>query len=148
MKKYKASDIAHYFVKKASGIDENDLTNLKLQKLLYFAQGTYLAKEKRRLFEDQIEAWKLGPVVKSVYNTFKQCGSFPISVFDIKYKARPLTGETEKFLDKIWDKWGKYSARYLVDETHKSGTPWRDSYIDGGNNPITDKRLATYFKGQ
>ena len=74
MPKLSALDISLYFIQLASKIDENDLTNLKLQKLLYLAQGRYMAKTGKQLFSDQIEAWSLGPVVRTVYDTYKVCG--------------------------------------------------------------------------
>ena len=141
-----ASDIAKYFIAKASNLDENDLTNLKLQKLLYFAQGEFLAKKRRVLFPDKIEAWDLGPVVRRVYDEYKTCGAFPITVFDSKEEAQTLPNEVTNFLDYIWDKWGKYSARYLVNETHKEKSPWKQTYEKSKDKTINPKLLLEYFQ--
>ena len=51
----------------------DDLTNMKLNKLLYFSQGHYLKKYGRPLFNNVIEAWGHGPVVPEVYSTYKEC---------------------------------------------------------------------------
>jgi uncharacterized phage-associated protein len=65
-----ASEVANYLV--ASFRDAGDpLTNLKLQKLLYYAQGWYLAIHDEALFDERIEAWPRGPVVPPVYGSFK-----------------------------------------------------------------------------
>lgn len=145
MSKMNAIDIANYFVVLASNVDENDLTNLKLQKLLYFAQGRALAKTKNPLFDEEIEAWALGPVVKSVYDTFKGCGNFPITVFDTPAKPRNITAENQVFLNKIWEELGKFSAAYLVNETHKANTPWKKYYSKESINIIPKEEMAEYF---
>ena len=97
-----AIDIAAYFVELASNINENDLTNLKLQKLLYFAQGKYLSKYNAPLFKEEIEAWFLGPVVREVYEEYKICGAFPITAFDKRVKyTKNIPTEIKNFLKEI-----------------------------------------------
>ncbi|MFD2419431.1 Panacea domain-containing protein [Amycolatopsis pigmentata] len=64
---YNASTVAKWFVAWAEADDEATLSNLKLQKLLYYAQGHYLALTGRPLFDDEIQAWSHGPVVPAVY---------------------------------------------------------------------------------
>lgn len=140
-----AQDIANYFIELASKTEENDLTNLKLQKLLYFAQGKYLAKNNKPLFDEPIEAWELGPVVRSIYKTYKYCGPYPITVFDKKVKRTNLPYDIREFLDYIWDFYGKYSARYLVDETHKKNTPWSTVYTKSQDNEISTELMTRYF---
>ena len=134
--KKSAQDIANYFVELASKAEENDLTNLKLQKLLYFAQGKYLAKFKKPLFDEPIEAWELGPVVRSIYNTYKYCGPYPITVFDKNIKRANLPEDIKKFLNEIWDEYGVYSAGFLVEMTHEEDTPWAKTYSDQKDNVI------------
>lgn len=141
----KALDLSYYFIERAGEIDENDLTNLKLQKLLYFAQGEYLAREHKLLFEDQIEAWDLGPVIKDVYNQYKLCGSFPITVFDTHTKRVLINKKVKEFLDIIWTRYGKFSAAHLVEETHKNNSPWTKYYQKGVNNIIPSEELGKYF---
>ena len=89
---YKASSIAKWFLAKnksesieheATGDDYEvyeGITHLKLQKLLFYAQGIYLALNDNMLFYDQIVAWEHGPVVKSVYDEYKQNGRNPINI--------------------------------------------------------------------
>lgn len=142
-----ALDISAYFVHLANNQNESDLTNLKLQKLLYFAQGEYLAKTGSPLFKDPIEAWDLGPVVRTVYDTFKECGPFPITTFDINVGANldELPNDVKKFVETVWDDYGKYSARFLVDETHREGSPWQKAHALGGNSVIETKHLISHF---
>lgn len=140
-----ASEIANYFIELASRVDENDLTNLKLQKLLYFAQGKYLAETGKPLFEDKIEAWQYGPVVRNIYMNFKACGSFPITAFDKPVKKANIDDQTKKFLEGIWNSYAKYSANYLVKETHKNGSPWKEIYDPSIDKEIPQELLKSYF---
>lgn len=145
MSKINAFDVSQGFIELASEKDENDLTNLKLQKLLYFAQGIHLAEKGKPLFEDEIQAWNLGPVVSTIYDTFKECGAFPITTFDVKFESKKVPKETQRFIGRIWDEWGKYSADYLVNETHKENSPWQKNFVKGANNVIPKEDLAKYF---
>ena len=70
-----ALNVARYLIKLAgSGAERDPLTNLRLQKLLYHAQGWHLAVFGRPLFPDQLEAWPQGPVVPDVYRMFEGDG--------------------------------------------------------------------------
>lgn len=140
-----ALDVAGYLIRLAAENDENDLTNLKLQKVLYFAQGEYLCSTGIGLFEDDIEAWSYGPVVRSVYNAFKSCGAFPISFFDVKVSINELPSEIKDFLRGIWEKYGKYSAFYLVSMTHMPGTPWTNHCQSDDTKIITIDELKVHF---
>lgn len=129
-----AKNVASYFINKSSKLDEdNDLTNLKLQKILYYTQVEGLKKNNKTVFNDQIEAWQYGPVVRSVYDWLKGCGPYTISSFDIDGDEKsPVDGETKTFLDNVWDKYSKYSAFYLVKKTHDGRlSPWKSIYNDG-----------------
>ena len=146
MSECSALDVANYFIELATAVDENDLTNLKLQKLLYFAQGHHLAINKKRLFVDQVEAWDLGPVVRSVYDVFKEYSCYPITVFDVKTEVNPLSKEQKLFIDKVWDKYGKWSAGYLVSLTHKPHSPWSKVFVRGFSNVISDDLMESAFE--
>jgi uncharacterized phage-associated protein len=64
----KAKDVAEWFINWAASDEESsDLTNMKLQKVLYYAQGHHVGQYGKPLFGDQIEAWSHGPVVASVW---------------------------------------------------------------------------------
>ncbi|EIE4349702.1 DUF4065 domain-containing protein, partial [Listeria monocytogenes] len=51
------------------------INNLKLQKLLYYAQAKSLVEKSRPLFKENIEKWKLGPVVPEIYHLYKNYGA-------------------------------------------------------------------------
>lgn len=143
----KALDIASYFIELANSTPEHDLTNLKLQKLLYYTQGHYLAQTSNALFEDKVEAWKYGPVIPEVYHTFKACGSFPVTVFDVNYTAVEISEDVKNFIKDIWEKLGqKYSGSYLVTTTHAPNTPWAECFKEDERGiEIPQDLLKSYF---
>lgn len=57
------------------------LSNLKLQKMLFFSQALHMKLNGERLFDDEMEAWQFGPVVREVYKKYGVNGSLPISTF-------------------------------------------------------------------
>ena len=135
-----AKEIASYFIAKANAqgsesaelSGNNDLTNLKLQKILYFAQVEHLQEKGAPLFDDEIQAWQYGPVVKEVYDWLKGCGAYVITEFDVELAdTSKISEETKSFLNKIWDKYSRYSAWGLVEKTHKEGSAWDLVYDDG-----------------
>ena len=139
-----AKAVAAYIIQKANRMGNgnpelsgnNDLTNLKLQKMLYFAQVEYMKTHGGEvLFPDDIEAWQYGPVVKNVYEMLKHCQSYVISEFDVDLALIDDLSESEiNFLDAFCDKYLKYSAWELVGKTHKAGSSWDRIYCGGKGN--------------
>lgn len=77
-KKPTALHVAQYFISQSKISSPYAVTNLKLQKLLYYAQGFHLAVYGEPLFEEEIQAWAHGPVIPSVYNRLKRYGYFSL----------------------------------------------------------------------
>lgn len=137
-----ALDVAKYFL---SHVDENAgdlISNLKLQKLLYFAQGFHLAIYDKPLFNDAIEAWMHGPVVPTVYRQYKKYGSEAIPRPN-KIDFSIYNKSTKKFLDEVYKVYGQFSAWVLRNITHKQ-SPWLDAKDE--NAVISHKALRAFFK--
>ena len=119
------NDVVACFINYYSHFDEgNDLTNLKLQKLLYFAQGTHLARTGQLLFNEDIQAWKLGPVVPAAYEKYSAFASKVITEDTSAFTRAVFTGEEASTLLDVCH-WGfKYSATTLVNRTHAANSPW------------------------
>jgi len=135
-----AIEVAKYFLRKQVG-GENEITNMKLQKLLYYGQGFHLALRGKPLFEDEIERWDLGPVVPNVYHYYKNSGGKPIEppkTFD----ASLYPGDTGKLLDDVYKVYGQFSAWRLSDMTH-SEPPWKNT---APNSVISHSALRVYFR--
>lgn len=141
----KASDVANFFINLSLGEEEDFITNLKLNKLLYFAQGWSLARLGKPLFQNDIQAWKYGPVVASVYHDYKNCGNSPITFVDEKYSNAVFSGEQYALLLDVYAEYGKYTARTLTTMTHESGTPWSQFYSESENKVIPKEAIKEYF---
>lgn len=154
---YSALDIAR-FVINYSNASNSPVTNLKLQKLLYFIQAYFLTKLNRPCFSDDIEAWSLGPVIPSVYHEFKSYGAGNIpyikTYFDIKdglsvfmhdYDPNIISKNDQIHIQKIVNDMSKYSASTLVNITHKQ-EPWKKAYEYGlGTKVISNNSIKNYF---
>ena len=135
-----ANDVATYFIKRGSEAEDTGMSNLKLQKLLYYAQGYHLAVFNAALFDDAIEAWTHGPVCPAINRAFKGFGRGPIEV----NHALPnvFTGEQLELLEEVYEVFGQFSAWKLRDMTHEE-TPWREHEAQGSTIPPAE--LQRYF---
>ncbi|CAK0744041.1 putative prophage protein [uncultured Gammaproteobacteria bacterium] len=142
-----ARNVANHFLSIAAADEDGEgLTHLKLQKLLYYAQGFHLAIFGQRLFPDGIEAWEHGPVVQSAWVTFRQYGGSPIPP-PIDLSIDVLSTEQRDLLNDVWNTYGQFSAWKLRNMTHEE-PPWKETYQAGKNIPISDQALSRYFQTQ
>ncbi|MCI8640697.1 MAG: SocA family protein [Clostridia bacterium] len=141
---YSAKDIAEWFLNKnrvqMNFEDSEYITNLKLQKLLYYAQGHCLSKIDEPLFDDEFLAWEHGPVIKEVYNLYKTNGSKGIE-YDKDFNII-IDDDIENILEEVYEKYGQFSAWKLRNMTHEE-SPW----INTPRNEIIPKcEIKEYFK--
>ena len=71
----KVIDVANFFITVGSYNEGSEMTNARINKLLYFAQGRHLATYGKPLFDEKIEAWKFGPIIEEIYHSFKSYGN-------------------------------------------------------------------------
>lgn len=143
--KYTAEYIAEWFLARnrqdiIDGSDEQ-ITNLKLQKLLYYAQGCTLALADKPLFEDEIQAWAHGPVVPNIYRKYKSNGSSGIKYEGI-FDYDKLDDSTASILEGVYEEFGQFSAWKLRNMTHEE-TPWIETKRNG---VISLDSIKRYFK--
>lgn len=143
----KVFDVAQFFVGLANDQANNNqgdlMTNLRLQKLLYFAQGWHLARYGKPLFPDPIEAWTYGPVVPAVYNAYCQHGRNGIPGELPGVEA--FTQEEYALLLDVVREYDKYGTSSLVNMTHKRGAPWA---AVGNHAEIPQEAMRSYFDAQ
>jgi uncharacterized phage-associated protein len=135
--------VAHYFLAKRDPEAGDEISNLKLQKLLYYAQGLHLALTGEPLFPETIEAWQHGPVVPPVYHACKRYGERNLP----QVEANPhssLTAEQRRFLDDVYEVYGQFSAWKLREMTHDEA-PWKDAEARGPSTEITHQALRDFF---
>ncbi|QSV64385.1 MAG: SocA family protein [Dolichospermum sp. DL01] len=136
-------DIAKYFLVQTDEDAGDLISNLKLQKLLYYAQGFNLALYDEPLFPESIEAWTHGPVVPEVYHEYKDFGSNAIPIpSDVDFSK--YDQQTRELLDEVYSVYGQFSAWKLRNMTHDE-EPWKNATV---GDIITSKSMEKYFKTQ
>ena len=134
---------AEYFLRLQTGDAGDAISNMKLQKLLYYAQGFALAILGKPLFDDDFEKWTYGPVLPAVYNKYK--------VFCSEAIPRPegaslqdYTDDERKLLDEVYYTFGQYSAWALSEMSHAT-KPWQDAEL---GSIISKDSMKAYFATQ
>jgi uncharacterized phage-associated protein len=137
-----AKDVAQFFIMKGIDDDESGISNLKLQKLLYYAKGFHQAIFEEALFPEKLCAWTHGPVVYDMYHAYKSYGGNPI--IQVEYNPTDRFDEEQlELLNEVWSVFGQFSAWKLRDMTHNE-KPWQDHESDA--SIIDDEELQEYFK--
>lgn len=146
--------VANYIIQYAED-HEYKITNMKLNRILYYVYGYYGAIFNQKLFHEDFQAWKYGPVAKSVYVEYLTCGSLNIWANDINpnYPPAKFSDKEQKVVNKVLEDKLKMSGGELVDATRKED-PWkcheheinpRDEYY--ANKPhIKFEEMQEYFK--
>lgn len=145
--KITAMTLANYVLKKANELNIA-VTNMKLQKILYYVQGYYLAQFDHPLFPDEIQAWKFGPVVPNVYYEFSPYGS-DILFADGESDMSSCTQKEMELIDNVIVNKLPLSARTLMLNTHNE-LPWKTVTKDGTriglNAVISNELIKEHFK--
>jgi uncharacterized phage-associated protein len=128
-----ATDVANFFVDITKNTDD-PMTNLRLQKYLYFAQGWSLVRLNKPLFSDKIESGQLGPVVSEVYNDFSSHGKDQIRNPRDSYSPSIFEDEEMELLMDVALNYQRYSTYGLVDLCHENGSAWSSTYDDSAPN--------------
>lgn len=148
-----ARAVANYFLDLArkKGVD---LTPMKLIKLVYIAHGWTLGLMRKPLIIDKIEAWKYGPVIPSLYKTFKKYGDRAIyknatNCFGVKVSDE-ISDQEKAIIERVFEKYGNLTALQLSSLTHKEGTPWYISWNNqNGMNqmgfPISNELIEDHY---
>ncbi len=139
---YNVYEIANWIISEAEKNENSEfITNLKLQKLLYYFQGFYMANFDKVLFDNDIESWQYGPVVPIVYDKFKKFGRDKLSL-DNNNEIAKLNPEEEVFLSEVFNIYNQFSAIGLMELTHNE-KPWKET--PHGSGCIIDKKLLSDF---
>lgn len=137
------SDVARYFLSKVDDDAGDAISNLKLQKLVYYAQGFHLAICNDLLFPESIMAWEHGPVIPELYHTYKiytSAGIPPVRDLDFSIYDE----EVKSLLDEVYEVYGQFSAWKLRNMTHDE-TPWKEAYNRCPSSEIDTESMKTYF---
>lgn len=122
-KKITAEDVAEYFIALSNETGDT-MTNLRLQKLVFYAQAWYLANFNKPLFEEDFQAWVHGPVIPTIYNKYKERGGQPIlSDLKLNQTENIFDETTREFLKEVSAVYMPYTAYQLESMTHNED-PW------------------------
>jgi uncharacterized phage-associated protein len=118
-----------------------DLSHMKLQKLIYCAYGWSLAVLDERLFAEKIQVWKYGPIINSVYCRFRRFGMRRITLLP---KEELLEQHNKELILQVWDNYKSWTERNLSTASHEPDAPWalakaRHDFI------LRDDEIKGYF---
>jgi len=139
-----AKQVADYFLTLVDSEAGDALSNLKLQKLVYYAQGFSLALTGEPLFAESIEAWQHGPVVPALYRSLKQHGSEPVRPPEDGINRDDYPEAVRDLLDEVYSVYGQFSASKLRNMTHDEA-PWKEAMAVGASIPINKVTMKEYF---
>ncbi|MBX7046236.1 MAG: DUF4065 domain-containing protein [Ignavibacteria bacterium] len=142
---YSPIDIANYFLTYTDEEAGEFFSNLKLQKLVYYAQGFSLALNDAPLFQDSIEAWAHGPVIPGLYHHFKNYGAAAIE-FSKDFDVNKIDEKTRELLNEVYKVYGQFSAWKLRNLSHED-LPYIEAYASP-SKIITTESMRSYFKTQ
>jgi len=134
-------DVAAYILEKMESV-----TTMKLQKLVYYSQAWALVWDEKQLFEEDIEAWANGPVVRDLFDYHR--GMYEISAIPIG-NPRLLNQEQQETVDAVLDYYGDKSAQWLIELTHMED-PWKQARrglqpLERGNRVMSLDTIADYY---
>jgi len=125
--------------------EKGEMTAMKLQKLVYYCQAWSLVWDEAPLFDEQIEAWANGPVVRELYSRHQ--GKFKIT----KWQGDPskFSKSQRETILKVLEFYGDLPSQVLSDLTHQEA-PWKNarqglSATDRGHREITHASMAEYY---
>ena len=137
---YSAVSVANSIIKLAKDKGINDLTPMKIQKLMYFAQFFYLKNfEDGILIDDNFVRWRFGPVIPSLYYQLKNYGSNPVDDYirqlspdyeAIVYMMSKKDSTSWDFLDQVFNTFGHLDGIALSALTHRKNSSWSNGEID------------------
>jgi uncharacterized phage-associated protein len=137
-----AKDVSTYIIQKSS----EPISNLKLQKLLYYVQGWSLALKDKAAFNDRIEAWVHGPVVPAAFYEYRRFGWNPI---DVGTATASISQDEMTHIDDVLSIYGEHTATELESSSHEE-SPWLDARGEldpkaPSKNEITPEAMKKFF---
>lgn len=134
-----------------SHAEEKEITHLKLQKLSYISHGWCLGIYEFPFINENILAWKYGPVILSIYEEFKFYGNNHITEYgefinsDLKVVKPIINDNALPFLKAVWNVYSRFTASQLCNLTHEPGTPW-DKTVKARRTIIRNAVIKDYYK--
>lgn len=141
---YSALEIATYFILKArDSKDGKPLTNMKLQKMLYYAQTLYFSAREQRLFHEELIAVESGAVIPSVNKRYSSFNHHEIDV-EPEISVEHIKREDRRYLDDVWRIMRSFATRELERMIRKQ-KPWEEAMTKEGEQTIDLLAVQSHF---
>ena len=142
----KLKDVINFIIM-YSEKSQDPLTNMRLNKFLYFAQGHSFKRLGRPLFDEDFKAWDYGPVIPEVYHQYKDLGKEAIS--EVKdYDPNSLTSDEIDYLLDVLCEYDNYSTGALVSKSHIDNGPWAEAHVERQSVLISKKSIMKHFENE
>lgn len=130
-----SSTIANRFLEIATGRGDT-LTPMQLLKLVYIAHGWMLGLYGVPLIEDEVQAWKYGPVIPNLYRAVSSFRDQPVRG-PLSSRTSDRLGDKETdLIRQVFDIYGSRTGIDLSRLTHQTGSPWAQTYRNGVSNLV------------
>jgi uncharacterized phage-associated protein len=136
-------DVASYIISKTG-----HMSTMKLEKLCYYAQAWNLVWDDKPLFDERIEAWIMGPVVRDLYTAHRK--QF-LTTDELAAMGSPdnLDDDEKETIDVVLKSYGHLDSKQLSALTHRDN-PWRDARVGYGDfdhceNEISQESMQSYY---
>ncbi|EJR82310.1 Panacea domain-containing protein [Bacillus cereus] len=133
-------DVAKYFIHLSKESTPYAITPLKLQKLVYYAQGFHLRETGQPLFNENLLAWDHGPVVRRLYDDYKHLGYFTIAHEPFEDFGEKLNKREIKTINEVRNKYGHLDGKFLEELTHQE-----DPWLCTAKNGVIDTNLVRKY---
>lgn len=137
-------DVAKYFLSLSQESTPYAITPLKLQKLVYYAQGFHLRDNGETLFDNDLLAWDHGPVVRLLFDDYRKYGYFTIPSEPFECQNNELSEDEMRTINSVWERFGHLDGKYLEELTHQED-PW---LYTQRNNRIDVDLIREYFTNE
>lgn len=129
----KALSVANEFLRLAKE-KQQDITNMQIQKLVYTAHGLSLGYTGKPLLDEEVNAWKHGPVIPVLYHKYKKYINANIDVDKEFVSQDDLTTKEKEIIEGTYNNFSRFSGWQLRELTHKEGSPWHKIWYDKCGN--------------
>ncbi|MEA9911597.1 type II toxin-antitoxin system antitoxin SocA domain-containing protein [Xanthomonas campestris pv. raphani] len=154
---YPSTNIANNLLERAAR-ERRGLTPMQLLKLVYIAHAFSLGYGRGPLINEPVEAWKYGPVVRSLYNQVRDYDGSPVNGLlqtgpNPWDRASQVDAQADQLLQSVWSSYGSYDGYQLSNMTHMPGSPWWITWNDrGGRNQfsavIDDNLIRDFYESK
>ncbi|MBB3692495.1 Panacea domain-containing protein [Sphingomonas sp. BK580] len=143
---YSAAKIANEMLAIARERGE-ELSPLKLLKLVYIAHGWAFPLLEEQLLDEQPQAWQYGPVVPSLYRAISGYRAGPVTRPIPDHDPQQLSADEHALIRSVYDTYSRYSAVQLSNLTHLPGSPWYEAWNERGRNAVIgNDRISEHYR--